>query len=291
VVWAVKLLRPHLYGRSFSIVTDHAALKWLMTRPNLAGRLHRWSLTLQEYDFVIEYRPGATNVVADALSRAPATVRAVTGRERVLVMATEADGKTEDDDPLTSPVVQSPVSMEAEQLAAVPESVALPGGRTRIASEAAGPLTRDANRRLETEATKAARTEQNDGMETESATISAVPAPVVTTQNPEPPPKRTRTARRMAGAGGALAPSVPRLREPMRRTVERRPVVQPEVRAMPRTDNEEDDERDELPVHELGLQLTEDMIEAAQNRIKLVQKLLAAGQWRDRLVKKSLSWR
>jgi len=271
VVWAVKLLRPHLYGRSFSIVTDHAALKWLMTRPNLAGRLHRWSLTLQEYDFVIEYRPGATNVVADALSRAPATVRAVTGRERVLVMATEADGKTEDDDPLTSPVVQSPVSMEAEQLAAVPESVALPGGRTRIASEAAGPLTRDANRRLETEATKAARTEQNDGMETESATISAVPAPVVTTQNPEPPPKRTRTARRMAGAGGALAPSVPRLREPMRRTVERRPVVQPEVRAMPRTDNEEDDERDELPVHELGLQLTEDMIEAAQNRIKLVQ--------------------
>jgi hypothetical protein len=81
VVWAVKLFRSRLYGRSFSIVTDHAALKWLMTRPNLAGRLHRWSLTLQEYDFVIEYRPGATNVVADALSRAPETVRAVTGRE------------------------------------------------------------------------------------------------------------------------------------------------------------------------------------------------------------------
>lgn len=71
VVWAVKLFRPYLYGRTFGIVTDHAALKWLMTRPNLAGRLHRWSLTLQEYDFSIEYRPGSTNVVADALSRAP----------------------------------------------------------------------------------------------------------------------------------------------------------------------------------------------------------------------------
>jgi hypothetical protein len=46
-----------------------------MTRPNLAGRLHRWSLTLQEYEFAIEYRPGTTNVVADALSRAPAAVQ------------------------------------------------------------------------------------------------------------------------------------------------------------------------------------------------------------------------
>ncbi|ETL86612.1 hypothetical protein L917_13979 [Phytophthora nicotianae] len=77
VVWSVKLFRPYLYGRTFSIITDHAALKWLMTRANLAGRLHRWSLTLQEYDFGIEYCPGSTNVVANALSRAPAAVKAV----------------------------------------------------------------------------------------------------------------------------------------------------------------------------------------------------------------------
>ncbi|KAE8956529.1 hypothetical protein PR001_g31704, partial [Phytophthora rubi] len=83
VVWSVKLFRPYLYGRMFEIVTDHAALKWLMTRPNLAGRLHRWSLTLQEYDFQILYRPGTTNVVADALSRAPAAVLAAVGRERI----------------------------------------------------------------------------------------------------------------------------------------------------------------------------------------------------------------
>ncbi|OWZ08250.1 Retrovirus-related Pol Polyprotein from transposon 17.6 [Phytophthora megakarya] len=77
VVWAVKQFRPYLYGRAFEIITDHAALRWLMTRPNMAGRLQRWSLTLQEYDFVINYRPGATNVMADALTRAPAAVRAV----------------------------------------------------------------------------------------------------------------------------------------------------------------------------------------------------------------------
>ncbi|OWY92964.1 LOW QUALITY PROTEIN: Gag-pol Polyprotein [Phytophthora megakarya] len=44
---------------------------WLMTSTNLTGKLHRWALTLQEYDFDVEYRPGNTNVVADALSRAP----------------------------------------------------------------------------------------------------------------------------------------------------------------------------------------------------------------------------
>ncbi|KAE9031891.1 hypothetical protein PR001_g10851 [Phytophthora rubi] len=102
VVWSVKLFRPYLYGRMFVIITDHSALKWLMTRPNLAGRLHRWSLTLQEYEFEIEYRPGATNVVADALSRAPAAVRAVVGRKPLAkrpTAQTDAEAKTEDDEP------------------------------------------------------------------------------------------------------------------------------------------------------------------------------------------------
>lgn len=41
VVWAVRCFRPHLYGRKFTIVTDHSALKWLMTTKEPAGRLHR----------------------------------------------------------------------------------------------------------------------------------------------------------------------------------------------------------------------------------------------------------
>ncbi|KAE9197578.1 hypothetical protein PF002_g19980 [Phytophthora fragariae] len=34
MVWSVKMFRPYLYGRAFTIITDHAALKWLMTRPS-----------------------------------------------------------------------------------------------------------------------------------------------------------------------------------------------------------------------------------------------------------------
>ncbi|OWY97517.1 Retrotransposable element [Phytophthora megakarya] len=59
-------------------------------RPNLAGRIHRWSLTLQEYEFNVEYRSGATNVVADALSRARAAVRAAVRRQRRRLTAPRA---------------------------------------------------------------------------------------------------------------------------------------------------------------------------------------------------------
>ncbi|GMF19577.1 unnamed protein product [Phytophthora fragariaefolia] len=47
VVWAVRLFRPHLYGHKFTIVTDHVALKWLMTAKEPARRLHCLAFTLQ----------------------------------------------------------------------------------------------------------------------------------------------------------------------------------------------------------------------------------------------------
>ena len=69
VVYFVRYFRHYLHGRTFIVQTDHIALKWLMETKDLTGRLARWALKLQEYDFTIKYRPGKANANADALSR------------------------------------------------------------------------------------------------------------------------------------------------------------------------------------------------------------------------------
>ncbi|GMF54412.1 unnamed protein product [Phytophthora fragariaefolia] len=129
VVWTVKLFRPYLYGRTFEIITDHAAVKWLMTRPNLAGRR---SLTLHEYEFEIVYRPGTTNVVADALSQVPdAVLEAVTktqGRHfgAHAVENLEDEAKSEEDGLPTTEDVRA-VAEYARRTAGQPQTVAVPG--------------------------------------------------------------------------------------------------------------------------------------------------------------------
>lgn len=72
IVWGVKYFRHYLFGRKFTVITDHNPLRWLMDIKNPAGRLARWSLTLQEYDITIKHRPGKAHQNADALSRIPA---------------------------------------------------------------------------------------------------------------------------------------------------------------------------------------------------------------------------
>ena len=69
IVWAVKLFRPYLYGVPFTIVTDHKALKWLLTTRNLSGKLARYAIELQEYDFNIQHRAGSLHGNVDCLSR------------------------------------------------------------------------------------------------------------------------------------------------------------------------------------------------------------------------------
>ena len=58
VVWATGHFRKYLFGNSFHLVTDHEPLKWIMTTEKLTGKLARWSLLLQEYDFTVEHRKG-----------------------------------------------------------------------------------------------------------------------------------------------------------------------------------------------------------------------------------------
>ena len=68
-VCAIQKYRPYVEGMPFTVITDHASLKWLMSLKDLSGRLARWSLKLQAFDFQIEHRKGTLNVVPDSLSR------------------------------------------------------------------------------------------------------------------------------------------------------------------------------------------------------------------------------
>lgn len=69
IIWAVKHFRPYLYGKPFTIFTDHRPLAWLYSLKEPNSKLTRWRLRLQEYDFKIIYKNGKQNTNADALSR------------------------------------------------------------------------------------------------------------------------------------------------------------------------------------------------------------------------------
>ena len=62
-----------MYGRIFTIITDHKPLVWLHSIKDPSSRLWKWKTKLAEYEYVIQYKKGSLNNNADALSRNPPT--------------------------------------------------------------------------------------------------------------------------------------------------------------------------------------------------------------------------
>jgi len=69
VIFALEKFRSYLIGSKVIVFTDHAALKYLLTKGDSKPRLLRWILLLQEFDLEIRDKIGVENVVADHLSR------------------------------------------------------------------------------------------------------------------------------------------------------------------------------------------------------------------------------
>ena len=73
VVEAVEHFEVYL-SKPFKVITDHSALRWLLTYKKPKGRLFRWSVKLSTLTYELIHRAGKNQQHVDALSRAPVTL-------------------------------------------------------------------------------------------------------------------------------------------------------------------------------------------------------------------------
>ena len=76
IIFGVKRFHNYLFGRKFSIESDHQLLSYLFNETKgisqtASSRIQRWALTLSAYQYTIRHKPGATLSNADTLSRLP----------------------------------------------------------------------------------------------------------------------------------------------------------------------------------------------------------------------------
>ncbi|XP_043474358.1 uncharacterized protein LOC122506310 [Leptopilina heterotoma] len=69
VLYAVHHFRPYIYGKKFTLVSDHEPLRWIATIKDPGQRLIRWRLKLRDYEYEFQHKSGKLNTNADALSR------------------------------------------------------------------------------------------------------------------------------------------------------------------------------------------------------------------------------
>ncbi|KAL4377146.1 hypothetical protein GQ457_02G026230 [Hibiscus cannabinus] len=69
LVCDLEVWQHYLLPKEFVIHTDHKPLKWLNGQGNLSKRHARWVEFIESFPYVIKYKKGKDNIVADALSR------------------------------------------------------------------------------------------------------------------------------------------------------------------------------------------------------------------------------
>ena len=66
IVEALRKFRVYLLGIQFKIITDCASFQRTMSKRELSTRIARWALILEDYDYIIEHKPGTRMKHVDA---------------------------------------------------------------------------------------------------------------------------------------------------------------------------------------------------------------------------------
>lgn len=86
---SLRHFRVYLVGIKFKLVTDCSAIRSTAVKRDIIPRIGRWWMELQDYDFDVEYRPGAKMTHVDCLSRNPPVSEV--GYVNSIINITEAD--------------------------------------------------------------------------------------------------------------------------------------------------------------------------------------------------------
>ncbi|GBO99745.1 Retrovirus-related Pol polyprotein from transposon opus [Eumeta japonica] len=70
---------------------DHQPLTYALGNQNHNAKLKRWKARIEEYNYELVYKPGKSNVVADALSRLETTVTASEGGSETVTADEDQD--------------------------------------------------------------------------------------------------------------------------------------------------------------------------------------------------------
>ena len=119
MIFAIRKFRSYLYGKEFTVYTDHQPLKYLLKSEIKNVKVQKWAMEISEYQCEIEYISGSKNVQADFLSRPPKKI-GVINTDRVDIRKLPPETEVDESEGPTFPVLRGgidhePLDMAGEQ--------------------------------------------------------------------------------------------------------------------------------------------------------------------------------